>query len=229
MSEPKTPQHPAAKAEPHGPRSSISDRVWAVRNTDWDAVRGFWPEGYSPPASERTRIRRRGFQRGWQRPKPWFYSFPGAVTSSVMCVICGRVLRKGERYMMLDEGTLGVCSGRVHDPDSRDPRDWCPGPSQEWIGREGVAGEGRAVASAQSRPAIPLRTKLAVFKRDGYRCLACGNDDPLVLAIDHIKAVSRGGKNEIANYQTLCKRCNSSKGTRTINYRAPTSPNSTDG
>lgn len=51
----------------------------------------------------------------------------------------------------------------------------------------------------------------------GHRCLACGSDGPLT--IDHIVPVSKGGANTAANVQPLCGPCNSSKGTKTIDYR----------
>lgn len=52
-----------------------------------------------------------------------------------------------------------------------------------------------------------------VFAADGYRCRRCGTTDDLT--IDHIMPVSRGGTNERSNLQTLCRRCNCSKGART--------------
>lgn len=51
-----------------------------------------------------------------------------------------------------------------------------------------------------------------VFARDGYKCLFCGSTDNL--AADHIIPKSKGGGNELSNLQTLCKSCNSKKGTK---------------
>jgi 5-methylcytosine-specific restriction endonuclease McrA len=51
-----------------------------------------------------------------------------------------------------------------------------------------------------------------VFKRDGYKCQICGSKKDLVL--DHIKPFSMGGRTEIDNLQTLCKSCNSQKGSK---------------
>lgn len=50
------------------------------------------------------------------------------------------------------------------------------------------------------------------------RCLACGRND-IPLTADHIVPVSCGGSNYIDNIQPLCQSCNSSKGTKTIDYR----------
>jgi hypothetical protein len=52
----------------------------------------------------------------------------------------------------------------------------------------------------------------AIKKRDNYTCCKCGNsvyDEPnLLLEVDHIIPVSKGGKTEASNLQTLCWRCN---------------------
>jgi len=60
------------------------------------------------------------------------------------------------------------------------------------------------------------QVKEEVLERDERTCLACGSRK--VLQVDHIVAVYRGGSNEPANLQTLCKRCNGMKGTRTIRF-----------
>lgn len=56
-----------------------------------------------------------------------------------------------------------------------------------------------------------------IFKRDGNKCLRCGNVNSLT--IDHIIPISKDGLNKISNLQTLCRSCNSSKGTKIIDYR----------
>ena len=52
----------------------------------------------------------------------------------------------------------------------------------------------------------------AIKKRDNYTCCNCGNsvyDEPnLLLEVDHIIPISKGGKTEASNLQTLCWRCN---------------------
>lgn len=50
----------------------------------------------------------------------------------------------------------------------------------------------------------------------GNACLACGRQET---TIDHVVPVSSGGTNTIGNVQPLCSRCNTSKGTKTIDYR----------
>lgn len=57
-----------------------------------------------------------------------------------------------------------------------------------------------------------------VKNKDGYKCCNCGNgieNEPnLLLEIDHIIPLSKGGLTNLDNLQTLCWRCNRSKGAR---------------
>jgi len=55
-----------------------------------------------------------------------------------------------------------------------------------------------------------------IFKRDGNKCLRCGSENNLT--IDHIKPVSKGGKNDNRNLQTLCYDCNQAKATKSNDY-----------
>jgi len=53
-----------------------------------------------------------------------------------------------------------------------------------------------------------------VLKRDNFTCQICGasaKKDGVKLEVDHICPVSKGGKTEISNLQTLCERCNRGK------------------
>lgn len=56
-----------------------------------------------------------------------------------------------------------------------------------------------------------------LFKRDGYRCLRCGNVNSL--SVDHIVSVNKGGMNRLGNLQTLCGSCNSWKSDRYEDFR----------
>lgn len=53
----------------------------------------------------------------------------------------------------------------------------------------------------------------------GKKCLSCGRTDAK-LTVDHVVPLSVGGTNSIENIQPLCGSCNSSKGTKTIDYRS---------
>lgn len=50
-------------------------------------------------------------------------------------------------------------------------------------------------------------------------CLCCGRQAPL--AADHVIPLALGGDSSLRNMQPLCKRCNSKKHIKTIDYRNP--------
>lgn len=62
---------------------------------------------------------------------------------------------------------------------------------------------------------IGIRTSIRwqVFERDNFRCVACGASasDGAILHVDHILPRSKGGKDTMSNYQTLCWKCNIGK------------------
>lgn len=65
------------------------------------------------------------------------------------------------------------------------------------------------------RSAMTNDLRNAIKARDNYTCCICGNsvyNEPnLLLEVDHIIPVSKGGKTEASNLQTLCWRCNREK------------------
>ncbi len=75
--------------------------------------------------------------------------------------------------------------------------------------RKSAAGQ-RALMTSQ------LRRKIK--QRDGFACRKCGvsveKEPTLLLEIDHIIPVSKGGLTEENNLQTLCWRCNRTKGAK---------------
>ena len=54
-----------------------------------------------------------------------------------------------------------------------------------------------------------------IKKRDNYTCQKCGvsvKDEPtLLLEVDHIIPISKGGKSIPSNLQVLCSKCNGKK------------------
>lgn len=68
----------------------------------------------------------------------------------------------------------------------------------------------------RQRMLLTKRIRWAVFQRDDFRCRACGadaaSDVGVRLDVDHITPISRGGKTEESNLQTLCSNCNNGKG-----------------
>lgn len=75
----------------------------------------------------------------------------------------------------------------------------------------------RNSAVAQRRLMTPTFRK-HIIKRDKYTCQnpkcnnSVRNEPNLLLEVDHIIPISRGGKTTEDNLQTLCWRCNRSKG-----------------
>ena len=65
---------------------------------------------------------------------------------------------------------------------------------------------------------IRQEKRLAIYLRDGLACVYCAEsvEDGAMLTLDHLKCHSRGGSNGVANLVTACKRCNSSRGTRSV-------------
>ena len=83
--------------------------------------------------------------------------------------------------------------------------------------------ESKLTASAFSKEQRTLMTpKLREFikNRDNYTCCQCGNstyaEPNLLLEIDHIIPVSKGGLTEKSNLQTLCWKCNRSKSNKIV-------------
>lgn len=62
------------------------------------------------------------------------------------------------------------------------------------------------------RQAISKSIRFEVFKRDQFKCQYCGSSAPeVLLQIDHINPVAKGGTNEILNLTTACFDCNNGK------------------
>lgn len=65
------------------------------------------------------------------------------------------------------------------------------------------------------RSPIPLELRLAIYARDGWRCVNCGEKGRRI-EIDHILPHSLGGPTTEDNLQTLCQTCNREKSNRTM-------------
>lgn len=78
------------------------------------------------------------------------------------------------------------------------------------LSTQAIAKEQRALMTSK------LRTQIK--ERDNYTCCQCGNsthvEPNLLLEIDHIIPIARGGLTKEDNLQTLCWKCNRSKGSK---------------
>lgn len=64
----------------------------------------------------------------------------------------------------------------------------------------------------RTRKPISKSLRFEVFKRDSFRCQYCGSEAPaVVLHVDHIVAVAKGGDNDVTNLITSCMPCNLGK------------------
>ena len=69
----------------------------------------------------------------------------------------------------------------------------------------------------QKRKQISKATRFEVFKRDSFKCQYCGRSAPdVILEVDHIVPVSKGGENDILNLVTSCRDCNRGKGAKKL-------------
>ena len=83
--------------------------------------------------------------------------------------------------------------------------------------------ESKLTASAFAKEQRTMMTKKlreAIKTRDDFTCCNCGNsthkEPNLLLEIDHIIPVSKGGRTEEANLQTLCWKCNRTKSNKIL-------------
>lgn len=66
---------------------------------------------------------------------------------------------------------------------------------------------------AGERKSISKRDRFEVLKRDRFKCQYCGATAPdVLLHIDHIIPVAKGGDSSMTNLVTACQGCNAGKG-----------------
>ena len=77
-----------------------------------------------------------------------------------------------------------------------------------------------AKSAAGQRALMTAKLRNWIKERDGHACMKCGisvaEEPHLLLEIDHIIPVSKGGLSEPSNLQTLCWRCNRTKGAKLV-------------
>lgn len=80
-----------------------------------------------------------------------------------------------------------------------------------------VAQHRRRAIKSQSQGTFTIEQFREMCARYGNVCLKC--KQPKTLTPDHVIPLSKGGSNSIENIQPLCRSCNQSKGTKSIDYR----------
>lgn len=64
---------------------------------------------------------------------------------------------------------------------------------------------------------ISKKLRFEIFKRDSFKCQYCGASAPeVLLQIDHIKPIFKGGEGDAFNLITSCQDCNLGKGKREL-------------
>ncbi len=84
----------------------------------------------------------------------------------------------------------------------------------DWRGRFPQHGNtcGNCRATAKTRKPINKKVRFDVFRRDNFTCQYCGVSAPkIVLHLDHVLPISKGGDNSAANLITACLDCNLGK------------------
>lgn len=75
-------------------------------------------------------------------------------------------------------------------------------------------------SAKKQRSLMTLELREKIKSRDNYTCKNCGlstyQEPNLLLEIDHIIPISKGGLTYEENLQTLCWRCNRSKGNKIL-------------
>lgn len=82
----------------------------------------------------------------------------------------------------------------------------------------------KSTAYQNERAKLNSALRFQVLERDGFRCKACGanprDDKQVVLHVDHITPIAKGGKTVLDNLQCLCSKCNLAKSDKIIHQMA---------
>lgn len=76
------------------------------------------------------------------------------------------------------------------------------------------------MTKSTKRKSIGNTKRFNIFKRDEFTCQYCGNHPPkVILHLDHIHPVSKGGDNSEDNLITSCFECNMGKGAKLLDRK----------
>lgn len=135
------------------------------------------------------------------------------------CLICGSLFTTKRCLVALGKGKY--CSDecrrirRTHFKGPLNPN-WQGGFTREskmlWEQRRRAA---RSGASGD----ITLTDWIRILERFNYICPSCGDPEPdIMLTLDHVVPLSRGGQHVPENVQPLCRHCNAVKHTTIIAF-----------
>lgn len=85
---------------------------------------------------------------------------------------------------------------------------------KEWLAK---MRHGRAGATPTVRKAVPRSWVKYAFEKQGFECAyGCGETDFKKMSGDHVEPLAKGGKHNRHNIVAACRKCNSTKGSRSI-------------
>ena len=127
-------------------------------------------------------------------------------------------------FANVDESTLTVEYKFSYTSGGGYVQKWFPVPmTEETIVELIKVLESKLTASAfakEQRTLMTQKLREHIKERDNYTCCNCGNsthaEPNLLLEIDHIIPVSKGGRTEESNLQTLCWKCNRAKSNKIV-------------
>jgi hypothetical protein len=74
---------------------------------------------------------------------------------------------------------------------------------------------------SSERVAISKRQRFDIFNRDSFTCRYCGKTPPnVLLVVDHIIPISKGGTNDSDNLATSCEQCNQGKSATLVKHES---------
>lgn len=85
------------------------------------------------------------------------------------------------------------------------------------MARKGAKVRSQRLNEARAHGKVSQSEKFELVAKFGYSCMCCGRTESITF--DHIVPISAGGLDRIDNIQLLCVSCNSSKGSKVIDYR----------
>lgn len=78
---------------------------------------------------------------------------------------------------------------------------------------EDFSGQHAVLVKRYTRQPMSHAKRMRVFEKNDFQCVSCSARKDL--SVDHIFALANGGTNDDDNLQTLCRTCNTKKGTKT--------------